>query len=60
MNTTFNDRLKQLLILLLIIFLGCMLIRQLYIFLPGLLGGITLYILSRNLYFKLIFKKKMA
>jgi len=58
MNNTFNDRLRQLLLLALIILLGCLFITELYIFLPGLLGGITLYILSRSLYFKLIFKNK--
>jgi len=58
MNANFNDRLRQLLLLALIILLGFLFIGQLYIFLPGLLGGITLYILSRSLYFKLIFKRK--
>lgn len=58
MNLNFNDRVRQLLILILIITLACMLISQLYVFLPGLLGGITLYILTRGLYFQLIFKRK--
>jgi predicted PurR-regulated permease PerM len=58
MNITFNNRLRQLILLLLIIFLICLFIGQLSAFLPGLLGGVTLYILSRTLYFRLIFKKK--
>lgn len=58
MNITFNNRLRQLILLLLIIFLICIFIIQLSSFLPGLLGGVTLYILSRNLYFRLIFKRK--
>ncbi len=58
MNITFNNRLRQLILLLLIIFLICVFIGQLANFLPGLLGGITLYIVSRSLYFKLIFKRK--
>jgi len=58
MNTSFNDRLRQLLLLALIILLGFILIGQLYIFLPGLLGGVTLYILSRSLFFRLIYKRK--
>ena len=58
MNITFNNRLRQLLLLLLIIFLICLFIGQLSAFLPGLLGGITLYILSRTLYYRLIFKNK--
>jgi predicted PurR-regulated permease PerM len=58
MNITFNNRLRQLILLLLIIFLICLFIGQLSAFLPGLLGGVTLYILSRALYFRLIFKRK--
>ena len=54
----FNERLRQILILLLILLIAVLLISQLTIFIPGLLGGITLYILSRSLYFQLIFKNK--
>jgi len=54
----FNERLRQILILLLILLIAVLLISQLTVFIPGLLGGITLYILSRSLYFQLIFKKK--
>lgn len=35
-------------------------IGKLYVFLPGLLGGITLYILSRATYFGLIYRKKWS
>ena len=58
MNISFNDRLRQLLLLTLIIVLICILISQLYIFLPGFLGGITLYILTRTLYFELVYRRK--
>lgn len=54
----FNDRLRQLLLLALIIMLAILLVTELYVFLPGLLGGITLYILTRSLFFKLTIKKK--
>ena len=54
----FNKRILQVLVLLLIILIAVLLIGQLYIFIPGILGGITLYILSRGYYFKLIFKNK--
>ena len=54
----FNKRILQVLVLLLIILIAVLLIGQLYIFIPGLLGGITLYILGRSYYFKLIFKNK--
>jgi predicted PurR-regulated permease PerM len=54
----FNERLRQILILMLILLIAVLLISQLTIFIPGMLGGITLYILSRSLYFQLIFKRK--
>jgi predicted PurR-regulated permease PerM len=58
MTTSFNDRLRQLLLLAIIILLAFLLISELYIFLPGLLGGLTLYILSRTLFFRLVYGKK--
>ena len=57
-KSLFNDRMKQALVLLLIILIAVLLIAQLAVFLPGLLGGITLYILSRGYYFQLIFHRK--
>ena len=57
-NDLFNNRLKQVLVLILIILIASLLIGQVALFLPGLLGGITLYILSRGYYFQFIFKKK--
>lgn len=56
MELTFNDRIRQLLLLLLIILLGYLLVEELYIFLPGLLGGITLYILTRGLFFTFVYR----
>lgn len=41
-----------------IILLAFLLIKQLYIFLPGFLGAITLYILLREWYFHLTIKKR--
>lgn len=58
MNNSFNDRIRQLLIMALIIILGYILVTELYIFLPGVLGAVTLYILTRGLYFKMIYQKK--
>ncbi len=60
MNLSFNDRLRQLLLLVLIVMLGYLLIIEMYMFLPGLLGGVTLYILSRGLFFKCIYKQKWS
>ncbi len=54
----FNDRIRQVLVLALIILIAALLIKQLFVFLPGILGALTLYILSRSYYFNLIFSKK--
>ncbi len=58
MNITFNNRIKQVLLLAVLILLIWVVIRELYLFLPGLLGAVTLYILSRANYFQLVYKKK--
>lgn len=60
MPNTFNNYLRQVILLGLIILLGIMLVTQLYIFLPGLLGGVTLYILTRKWYNALTIKKKWS
>lgn len=57
-NNTFNNKLRQLLLVGLILFLTIVFINQLNIFLPGLLGGLTLYILTRKLFQKLTVQKK--
>jgi predicted PurR-regulated permease PerM len=56
--TGFNNRLRQILLLAIIVLIGVLLIRNFYIFLPGVLGAITLYILSRKGYFYLTEKRK--
>jgi len=58
MSKLFNDRLRQIVLLLIIILLALLLLNQLYAFLPGFLGAITLYILLRESYFSLTIKKK--
>ncbi len=55
---SFNNRIKQVLLLLIIILLCYLVIQELYVFLPGLLGALTLYILSRSNYFHLIYNRK--
>lgn len=55
MRSSFNDRLRQLMLLILIILLGYLLITNLFGFLPGLLGGITVYIIARGLYFRCVY-----
>lgn len=54
----FNRRLRQIVFLLLLLTLSIVVLETLYIYLPGVLGAITLYILSRENYFQLTFKKK--
>lgn len=55
---SFNDRIKQVLLLSIIILFVYLVIIELQLFLPGVLGAITLYILSRANYFKLIYHRK--
>lgn len=55
---TFNDRIRQILLLSIIILLAYLVIIELQLFLPGLLGALTLYILSRANYFQLIYNRK--
>jgi predicted PurR-regulated permease PerM len=56
--THFNNQIKQLLLLSLLIALIILSIRELKIFMPGLLGALTLYILSRGSYFQLVYHRK--
>lgn len=56
--TSFNNQIKQVLLLSLLIALILLVIRELYIFLPGILGALTLYILSRGSYFQMIYHRK--
>ena len=58
--TGFNNRLRQIMLLALIILIGVLMLMHFYIFLPGVLGAITLYILSRKTYFTLTKKKKWS
>ena len=58
MPSIFNNRLRQIVLLLVIILLAILLLQQLYVFLPGFLGAITLYILFRETYYGLTIKKR--
>ncbi len=57
-QNVFNERLRQIIILAIIILIGCLLIAELNIFIPGALGALTLYIISRSLYLQLIHRKR--
>ncbi len=53
MGKSYNDGIRQVLLLGLIIVVGVTITWQLYAFIPGMLGAITFYILMRERYFKL-------
>lgn len=55
---SFNNHLRQIILLSVITLIGILIIRHFIIFLPGVLGAITLYILSKKSYFNLIEKRK--
>jgi len=54
---SFNFRLRQLTLLSLIILIGILMLKHFYVFLPGVLGAVTLYILSRKFYCRLVEEK---
>jgi predicted PurR-regulated permease PerM len=58
MSQQFNDKIKQVVILGIIILLMYLVLSQLYTFIPGILAAVTLYIISRNNYFHLVYQKK--
>lgn len=51
--TQFNNRIRQVVLLMIIAFLGFLIIKELYVFLPGLMGALTFYILGRERFFRL-------
>jgi predicted PurR-regulated permease PerM len=55
---TLQKPVKQVVLLLVLLLLIIVVIKELYVFFPGLLGAITLYILSRGSYFQLIYHRK--
>ena len=57
MPESYNNKIRQLLLLVVVVALAVVLLRELYGFFPGFLGAVTLYILSRDLYLYLTEKK---
>lgn len=57
-NVIHQNRIRQVFFLVIIVALGILLFRELYTFLPALLGAITLYIVMRKWMFYLTLKKK--
>lgn len=58
MISDFNNRIRQVAFLLIVTALAIIVFKQLYIFFPGFLGALTLYILCRRYYFHLTEKRK--
>jgi predicted PurR-regulated permease PerM len=56
--SSFNSHIKQVIILVLLLLLVFIALRELSVFFPGMLGALTLYILSRGTYFQLIYHRK--
>ena len=53
----FNNRLKQVILLAVIIFIGILLLFEISAFIPGILGAITLYMVTRNYFFQLVYTR---
>jgi predicted PurR-regulated permease PerM len=53
-----NERLKQIVFLLILAFLAIILFKELYSFFPGFLGAVTFYVLSRKYMFRLVEVRK--
>ncbi|QHS61710.1 AI-2E family transporter [Chitinophaga agri] len=64
MSVIDNQQIKQVSFLLIILLLAYVLFRELYTFLPGFLGAVTMYVLSRKYMFRLVeqrnWKKSLA
>lgn len=58
MAAQFNNRIRQILLLALILIMGFLIVKELYMLLPGFLGAVTFYILGRNGYHNLVEKRK--
>nr|WP_295935067.1 AI-2E family transporter [uncultured Dyadobacter sp.] len=58
MVSDFNNRVRQVIFLLIVTALAVLVFKQLYIFFPGFLGALTLYILCRQYYFYLTEQRK--
>lgn len=58
MVSDFNNRIRQVMFLLVVTALAIIVFKQLYIFFPGFLGALTLYILCRRYYFHLTEQRK--
>lgn len=58
MVADFNNRIRQVAFLLIVTALAILVFKELYVFFPGFLGALTLYILCRKYYFHLTEQRK--
>ncbi|MDE3212651.1 MAG: AI-2E family transporter [Bacteroidota bacterium] len=56
--SAFNNQLRQIILLAVILSLGLLILKHFFTFFPGVLGALTLYILSRKSYQRLVGVKK--
>ena len=57
-SSSFNERFRQIILFVIIVTIAILLFFQLTSFMPGLLGGLTIYVLSRSFYFNLTEQRK--
>jgi predicted PurR-regulated permease PerM len=58
MTEPFNNRIRQVLMLSVILLIGYLIVRELYVLLPGFLGAVTFYIIGRDAYFRLVERRR--
>jgi predicted PurR-regulated permease PerM len=58
LTSDFNNRIRQVLLLVFVLALVLLLVLELYQFFPGFLGAITLYIVARDRYLRLVNEKQ--
>lgn len=56
--TKFNHRIRQVVLMIIIILLAFLIMKELYVFIPGFLGAVTLYILTRGSFLRLVNQRK--
>ncbi|MBK6937515.1 MAG: hypothetical protein IPH18_11985 [Chitinophagaceae bacterium] len=56
--TSFNSHIRQIMLLILLLLMVFVVLREMHVFFPGLLGAVTLYILSRGSYFQLVYHRR--
>ena len=58
MTEPFNDRIRQVVLLGIILLIVYLIVRELYVLLPGFLGAVTFYIIGRDTYFRLVERRR--